>query len=474
MKKLIALLLALVMVLSLAACGTTNETPSNEPVADTPAPSAPVSDTPDNEPKEEITLHLHMSTSIKKHDLIQQIADKYYEETGIKVIVDASVGSSEYRTKNTLMIQDPNTAPDIVLEDGFLVKTDSSAGYLLNLDSYLAEWEDYAQFNESLAAAGQGVDGSMYALPVSTDCQVIWYNADVTEAAGLGRVWQPQSWQDVLDAANAMKKAYADDPDFIPMFLWASTAKVENASMRTFQVLNAGTGADLYDYESGQWIVDYAALKETLTFIDQAWNEDELCSLELASNTDADSVIATDLLPNGKVGMAFTGSTLTKTGLGGSLVDVWGPMVLDGTINYAYIPSQNGPDYVTMCGGWTWAIPTYAKNPDASWEFIKYMNQPEYLAEYSLDSSLPIRNDVWTSETWTNQTYVDLNAGFQKALEFAKFRDSVDGYNTVTGMYAALIENVAFGLMPVDEAIENFEIEMVASMGADLVKVINK
>ena len=66
------------------------------------------------------------------------------------------------------------------------------------------------------------------------------------------------------------------------------------------------------------------------------------------------------------------------------------------------------------------------------------------------------------------------DAGFQKALEFAKFRDAVDGYNTVTNMYAAVIENVAFDLMSVDEAIENFEIEMVASMGADLVKVINK
>ena len=174
----------------------------------------------------------------------------------------------------------------------------------------------------------------MYALPLCTDVQIIWYNADVTEAAGLGREWQPESWQDILDAANAMKDANADNEDFVPMFHWASSQKVENVSMRTFQVLNAGTGSDLYDYEEGKWVVDYKALTDVLNFINTAWNEDGLCDIELGSTVDADNVIATDLLPNGNVGMVFGGSYLTKTGLG-SAADVWGPMLLDGTINYA-------------------------------------------------------------------------------------------------------------------------------------------
>lgn len=466
MKKLLALLLAAIMVLSLAACG-----PANDDAPDT-TEGAPVSDDT-TAGGEETTLLLHMSTGVKKHEYVQEIADEYYKETGVKVIVEATIGGSDYSTKNVLMMQDKNNCPDIVLQDGFRVLTDSAAGYLLKLDDYLADWEDYDQFNEALAAAGKGEDGSMYALPLCTDVQVIWYNADVTEAAGLGREWQPESWQDILDAANAMKTANADNEDFVPMFHWASSTKVENVSMRTFQVLNAGTGSDLYDYEEGKWIVDYKALTDVLNFVETAWNEDGLCDVELGSNVDADNVIATDLLPNGKVGMVFGGSYLTKTGLG-SAADVWGPMLLDGTINYAYIPSQNSADYVTMCGGWTWAIPTNAKNPDASWEFIKYMNDPERLAKYCVDSALPIRDDVWETETWTGQTYVKMNEGFREALKFAKFRDAVEGYNTVTALYSALIENVAFDLMSVDEAVENFETEMIGNLGEDAVKVINK
>ena len=104
MKKLIAPLLALVMVLSLAACGAKD------------APPAP----PKAEAGGETTLYLHMNAGVKKHEFVQSLADKYYEDTGIKVIVDASIEGSDYDTKNVLMMQDASNCPDIVLEDGIL------------------------------------------------------------------------------------------------------------------------------------------------------------------------------------------------------------------------------------------------------------------------------------------------------------------------------------------------------------------
>ena len=49
---------------------------------------------------------------------------------------------------------------------------------------------------------------------------------------------------------------------------------------------------------------------------------------------------------------------------------------------------------------------------------------------------------------------------------------SVDGYASVTELYAQLIENVAFGVLGIDDAVDHFEGDMKAAMGADLVKVI--
>ena len=52
MKKIIALLLALIMVLSLVACGAKTETPAEEPAAETPA-EEPAAEEPAEEPAAE-------------------------------------------------------------------------------------------------------------------------------------------------------------------------------------------------------------------------------------------------------------------------------------------------------------------------------------------------------------------------------------------------------------------------------------
>lgn len=474
MKKLFALLLALTMILSLVACGASNETPADQPQNE---PTTAIEQTPtdavaDQTASEGTTIRLFMSNSTKTLNDVQALAEKYYQETGNKVIVEPAVKGDNYTTKSVLLMQDTENCPDIIREDGFRVKNDAAAGYLLNLDSYLTEWDGYEMMTDALMDGVKGVDGSVYALPHSADSQVIWYNADVTEAAGLGRDWQPKSWQDVFDAAKAMKAAYADDPDFVPMFHYASSNNVEATSMRTFQVLYAGTGSKLYDYEANKWVVDHAALKDVLGFVDQAW-KDDLCSIELASNSSADSVIINDLLPNGKIGMAFTISSSIKTGLSNA-GDLWGPKLEDGTIKYAYIPSKDSGDFVTMCGGWTWAIPENSKNKDAAWEFMKYLFTAESQATLSAGYALPTRDDAWDHEIWLSQPYGEMFEGFRESLTFAKFRDSVEGYDTSTALYASAIENVAFGLMSVEEAIANFETEMVGGLGADNVIVLNK
>lgn len=40
------------------------------------------------------------------------------------------------------------------------------------------------------------------------------------EEAGLGRDWQPESWQDILDACAAIKEKCGDDVVPICMYSW--------------------------------------------------------------------------------------------------------------------------------------------------------------------------------------------------------------------------------------------------------------
>ena len=78
MKKILALLLALVMVLSLAACG-----------AEEPAGETPNNETPNVEDTGiELTYWSMWNSTEGQAAIIQEAADAYYAATGIKINIE--------------------------------------------------------------------------------------------------------------------------------------------------------------------------------------------------------------------------------------------------------------------------------------------------------------------------------------------------------------------------------------------------
>jgi ABC-type glycerol-3-phosphate transport system substrate-binding protein len=47
-------------------------------------------------------------------------------------------------------------------------------------------------------------------------------------------------------------------------------------------------------------------------------------------------------------------------------------------------------------GGWGWAIPKSAPNPDAAWEFLNYIESPEVAKGRAMLGGQPVREDVFT------------------------------------------------------------------------------
>src|SRR5690606_40333499 len=101
-----------------------------------------------------------------------------------------------------LMNRSPSTAPDVMYEDTYMIKSDVEAGYLAPLDDYLAEWDDWGQFVDSAKEAGAGDDGKIYGVPMGTDTRGLWFNKAVLADAGLPEDWAPKSWDELLDAAR--------------------------------------------------------------------------------------------------------------------------------------------------------------------------------------------------------------------------------------------------------------------------------
>src|SRR5665648_652534 len=86
------------------------------------------------------------------------------------------------------------TAPDIIYDDTFQIRSDAAAGYLQPIDEYVTAWEDWDQYSDNVKQAGAGDDGVIYGVSTGTDTRGLYFQKDVFAAAGLPDDWQPGNW----------------------------------------------------------------------------------------------------------------------------------------------------------------------------------------------------------------------------------------------------------------------------------------
>ena len=136
------------------------------------------------------------------------------------------------------MNKSKSKAPDIIYEDTFQVMSDAAAGYLLPIDQYVKDWDEWSQYSESSTQGAKGMDGKLYGVPFGTDTRGIYFNKKIFEQAGLPTDWQPKNWDEILSAARTIKEKV---PGVIPMNIYAGRAGGEQTTMQGFEMLLYGT-----------------------------------------------------------------------------------------------------------------------------------------------------------------------------------------------------------------------------------------
>ena len=213
MKKLIALLLALVMVLGLVACGTTAETP-DAPKTDAPAetPDAPEAPEVDEnnplytKPTENVHLTIWYAVSGVTAEKFEALVNEYVAANP-NVTVELSYAGSYADAANKISANLlTNTAPDIALTTAAPMFTGDRGDYTLEtliqdpaFDAdgiYDGVW-DYAEWQ-----------GRVCALPYGISVPVLYYNKTIAADMGLDLESNPpKSWDDLYAIAE---KAVAD------------------------------------------------------------------------------------------------------------------------------------------------------------------------------------------------------------------------------------------------------------------------
>ena len=229
MKKIIALLLALTMVLSLAACGA-------------PAKS------------DKITLDVIISQYGNYTQAWWTEFEKDFEAANENIDLNIEIVSwSDIYSVVTTRISN-NAQPDILNISGF-------ADYVA--DDLLMPAEEYVSeavkenFIDSFWESN-AMDGTVWALPILASCRALFCNMDLLNGAGITEA--PKTWEEVTAACEAVRAKYG--ADIVPWGL--DISEDEGQAAFSYYAFNFGGG---FVGADGKWNLNSAENVKAVEYI---------------------------------------------------------------------------------------------------------------------------------------------------------------------------------------------------------------
>ena len=140
---------------------------------------------------------------------VQNICDKYYEETGVKV----ELLSAPFADTKTAIVSGATTGTvaDIVSVDGSWVYDFADQGILTNISTLL----DADGFDQSVFLSQWEAKGATYALPVINFAYPMFVNLDILDACGITEM--PKTWSEFEEVCKTITEngyyAYAINLD---------------------------------------------------------------------------------------------------------------------------------------------------------------------------------------------------------------------------------------------------------------------
>lgn len=366
MKKFLAILLALAMVLSLAACGG----------AEAPAADAPAQDASNNEESAkkgiDMTFTIFLdptSTSDPRCVVLKEIVDEYNatNEYGNTVTVE-SIHWSEYESQ-VIQATAAGNGPDIanVFSDQFMQLVD--AGVFQPMTEYatkfIEENPSYIHTVEKLTQA----DGEIYTLPWESRVNVMWYRNDIYDEA-------PNSWADLLATAeksNGLSMGFA---------LGLSEGSNGTGLMETFVPWIRACGGDIFDAE-GKAVFNSEAGVKVVNFIKSLVDAGCMDSSTLNMTYD-------DVVDGFKAGSLYAVNAATQRAAAIKTSE------LAANFTSAPIPGEaEGSKAPAFVAGQTLGIGSQCEDPAMAWDFIQHFYSVENQKKWIGANVMPIRTDVY-------------------------------------------------------------------------------
>lgn len=465
-----------ILALVVAACApapaaqpTAAPTPAAVPKAAAPttaptaAPAQPTSAPKPAAQPVEITVLEHQEPRVK---LLQQLIPKFEAETAakgtpIKVrLLEGPAPDREFRTKLTVDYNAGNAA-DVTSFPNSWAPDFIAAGYLLDLTSRLKAWPDFEKaYYPVLREQMVRDDGKIYTLVREASVQQLFYRKDVLQANGISTE-QPKTWADLLERGRQIKAKTGKPPILFP----AATAWGGGTFDEGFIHLMLGTGSPLYNEKTGKWVVRSPGLLSVFKFY-ESLAKDDLIPVQPLLAPEPWVALKYKMFPAGDLVVTTCGSWCWifdwGEGKPGEIKDLFNKVAT------WQFPSENGQPHVWAGMGWQWAIHSKTKNPDAAFEFVKWMASGDRIAEnLAVIGSISPRNDVATIKPYSEKSFL---VEAEKLLTQGKFFRARTGIDKLQRGVGVATEEIITGRATAEQALEKFVSMVTAELGADKVE----
>lgn len=381
-KKVLAVVLAAVSIMSLAACGSGSKPEAEKGGTDKEAKSEGSSDT---------TLTVAIWDKNQEPGLKEIMAD-FTEETGIKTDIQITPWK-DYWT----MLEAATTGGN--MPDVFWMHSQQVGTYaqyddvLLDLTDMIAESDkvDLSKFQKDIVELYTNEAGKQIGIPKDVDTAAVWYNKDMFDEAGVAYPTADWTWDDFREIAKKLTKE--DGSQY-------GTAMKPGSDQESWY-------STIYSY--GGYVISND--KKTSGFND----EKTLEACNLIENIIKDgsmpeySVLAENetvaLQEAGTVAMTFQGSWMaSELGVNDYLKE-----------HIAIAPLPKGPNgAISMCNGLAWSASAQGEHTEEAWKLIEYLGSKE-AQERQAELGVTMSAYEGTSDAWVNsqegydlQPYLDM------------------------------------------------------------------
>ncbi|KAB8162170.1 extracellular solute-binding protein [Streptomyces sp. 3MP-14] len=370
------------------------------------------------------------------------------EEAGVAVDVTfepSGVDDEQYKSRLALDLQS-GSGPDVYALDGIWLGEFAQAGYVQPLEETTADfasWEGWEQIPEAVQQLAT-FEGALYGIPAGTDGRVLFYHRELFAEAGLPTDWQPTSWAEITEAAEAL----AGIDGVTPVQLNAGTAMGEATTMQGVLPLLAGAGEEVHSEGAG-WTGATDGLERVLGLYAEIYGNG-LGDPQLQQETQGRDKSFEEFAA-GEIGILLEGDYFWRSVVNPN--NGVAPMDnRDEAVGYALIPAAEpgagvgGADFVSTSGGNVRVVNPASEHADLAWELLTFMHSAEALtAAVGDDPRITARVDVNEQVLGDDPMLTFVN---EQVLPITSFRPALDVYPQVSVLLQEATAAVVDGTDP--------------------------